>query len=398
MEVGQTVNDLTLLESHGTWGKFQCACGKTVDRLIRRVRHGDTKDCGCKRGKRISESKKKYSFSDKLKRTYNSIIQRCTNPKQKSFKYYGGKNPPIKVCERWLDSMEHFAEDMGDPPTDKHTIERLDSNGDYEPDNCIWALRVQQSRNKSDNVNLTWNGHTKTAAEWSAQTGIDVKTIYARHKRGWDANRIFTTPVKKQRKHVVTFQGQETALKEACKLKGISYNTVMARILDGMSAQEAFDLPIESKPVYDYVGKNFGEWKVIESLGKGKWKCLCSCGTERAIHGQVLRDGKTLSCGCKRSENISKTKSEGSLRQKHPRLYATYHQLKGKCYNPNHESYPNHGGAGLTICQRWLDSFEAFIEDMGDAPSDKHFIHRIDLSKGFTPDNCEWRTGKPKTL
>jgi hypothetical protein len=83
---------------------------------------------------------------------------------------------------------------MGDPPSDEHTLDRQDTDGDYTPTNCRWATRLEQANNTRSNVLLTYDGETRTAAEWARITGLNVATIRQRKKRGWTDEQILTTP------------------------------------------------------------------------------------------------------------------------------------------------------------------------------------------------------------
>ncbi len=110
------------------------------------------------------------------------MIQRCTNPKDTGYRRYGGRG--ITVCERWLASFQNFLDDMGSCPSPKHTIERIDNNGPYSPENCRWATWVEQCNNKRTNRFLTHDGETMTIVEWSRRTGINESTLYSRAERG----------------------------------------------------------------------------------------------------------------------------------------------------------------------------------------------------------------------
>ena len=101
------------------------------------------------------------------------MLSRCNNPKNQSFKHYGGRG--IKVCERWHD-LKLFYEDMGDMP-ESRSIDRIDVNGDYTPENCRWANSNQQGRNKRNNRILEYNGEKKCLTEWAETLNIKVDTL-----------------------------------------------------------------------------------------------------------------------------------------------------------------------------------------------------------------------------
>ena len=125
-----------------------------------------------------------HGMSDKAE--YNSwvgIKQRCNNPNNNKYHRYGFRG--IKVCPRWLNSFELFLKDMGSKPTNCHSIDRVDNNGNYEPSNCKWSNQKQQQNNKSTNHFLTLDGKTKTIAQWAESLEMSQDVIFARKKLGW---------------------------------------------------------------------------------------------------------------------------------------------------------------------------------------------------------------------
>jgi hypothetical protein len=119
-------------------------------------------------------------------RSWHAMRQRCSNPKSIGYPYYGGRG--IRVCKRWQ-KFENFFADMGDRPTPKHTIDRINVNGDYEPSNCRWALSKEQAQNTTQNVRLSYGGETLILSEWSRRTGIRPHVIGYRLRHGWSAAR-----------------------------------------------------------------------------------------------------------------------------------------------------------------------------------------------------------------
>ena len=122
--------------------------------------------------------------------TYNSwaaMKRRCLYQKHEHFDCYGGRG--IKVCDRWL-MFENFLADMGTRP-EGCTLERIDPNGDYCPENCRWATQTEQCRNRRNNRKITLNGETLTLAEWSKRSGVEASKIFYRLKAGWSAEKAF---------------------------------------------------------------------------------------------------------------------------------------------------------------------------------------------------------------
>lgn len=123
---------------------------------------------------------------------------RCLNPSYGNYANYGGRG--IKVCDRWLESFENFLADMGEAPRGT-SIDRIDNDGHYTPENCRWATDSEQQNNKRDTVLLTANGKTQTINEWAKETGLDVALIRNRIKRhGWSVEKAINTP-KTEYKH-----------------------------------------------------------------------------------------------------------------------------------------------------------------------------------------------------
>ena len=130
---------------------------------------------------------------------WRQMKNRCSNPKNAGYKRYGGRG--IKVCDRWQE-FKNFWQDMGPRPTEKHTIERVDNDGNYEPTNCKWATQKEQRRNYSRNVVLEVDGVSKLLMDWAISLGTTGAYIQYRIKKlGWSVKDAVTTPpVHKKRK------------------------------------------------------------------------------------------------------------------------------------------------------------------------------------------------------
>jgi len=111
-----------------------------------------------------------------------------------SYPRYGGRG--ISVCERWKKSFENFLADIGFAPSSKHSLERKDVNGNYEPNNVCWETAKVQARNRRNSRSLSFNGRTATVAEWGDVTGISQDTLLMRLKRGWTIEKTLTTPLR----------------------------------------------------------------------------------------------------------------------------------------------------------------------------------------------------------
>ncbi len=164
---------------HTCWNCL-CDCGrKTVVAGIK-LKSGQIVSCGCKRDEsRIRHGK----YHTRLYTIWGNMKQRCGNPRNTSFRRYGGRG--IKVCQEWANSFEAFYKwAMAHGYADNLQIDRIDNDGDYTPDNCRWIPQSENLNHTSRNVFITIDGDKKTVAEWAKITGVNEKTIRNRLKAG----------------------------------------------------------------------------------------------------------------------------------------------------------------------------------------------------------------------
>lgn len=162
------------------------------------------------------------------------MIQRCRNPNCKHFSYYGGRG--ITVCERWR-NFENFFRDMGPRPTAKHTLERVDNNGNYTPENCVWATRQQQQQNIRSNQWIEWRGQRRVVAEWARIVGIQANVLGLRFKNGWTPERALTTPIKQSGQ--IQWNGENKSVIEWAREYGLTDSTLRNRLQRGWSMDKA---------------------------------------------------------------------------------------------------------------------------------------------------------------
>lgn len=195
--IGVRVGKLLISEYAGTRGtarhalwKCICDCGNETIAVGSYLRMGRIKSCGCgsKETRFTKERLIKHGKSrDPIYKIWRSMISRTTTKTKKSHLYF---EKGIRVCERWL-SFENFYADMGDRPEGK-SLDRIDGNKGYSPENCRWASSEEQANNTSKNHLITAFGKTMTFAMWGRETGIKPNTILSRMRRGWSAEKSLT--------------------------------------------------------------------------------------------------------------------------------------------------------------------------------------------------------------
>ncbi len=164
-----------------------CRCDCGIEKVLpgHMLKSGKTKSCGCFRKEVSSTRSATHRLSGtKIYDRWTKMIARCHNPKDARYPYYGARG--IFVCDRWRTSVEAFIADMGEPPTSKHTVERIDNNGPYCPENCRWATQWEQSRNTRTTLNYTFNGKTQCLNDWASEKGMQRQTLKKRIVR-WGA-------------------------------------------------------------------------------------------------------------------------------------------------------------------------------------------------------------------
>lgn len=199
---GQKFNRLTVLRQvpNQKWTKWECrcTCGKIVQVRSCHIISGNIKSCGCWNIEAVIKRETKHGFASRGKKIkeYNiwqAMKSRCLNPNNCHYHNYGGRG--ITIWLEWMHDFEQFYKDMGPRPSDDHSIERINNDGNYGPLNCRWATREEQQRNTRQNRLLTHNGETKTITDWAADLNTKQSTLQGRLRRGWSIEKTLTTPI-----------------------------------------------------------------------------------------------------------------------------------------------------------------------------------------------------------
>ena len=165
-----------------------CDCGQTVNVKRGELVNGDTKSCGCLQRETITTRSTTHGLrKSRAYRAWGNMMSRCYNVRGKEYKHYGARG--IKVCKMWH-KFPNFYEDMSECPAG-YSIERINVNGNYEPNNCDWIPRNKQNRNKRNSRLITFNGETHCLSEWAERLGIKPDLVKYRLRYGWSVERAF---------------------------------------------------------------------------------------------------------------------------------------------------------------------------------------------------------------
>lgn len=194
---GEKLHHLTILRQAASKpAKYLCLCVCGKEKVARGsdLRSGGTKSCGCLR---ITHGHNAGGVWSPEYSTWRAMLSRCQLPSDPGYKNYGERG--VEVCREWKD-FQTFLRDMGNRPSLSHSIDRINTNGDYCPENCRWATRLEQANNTTRNHFLTLNGETATVAQWAQKLGHEPSMIYARLKSGWSIEDVLLKPRRNRKK------------------------------------------------------------------------------------------------------------------------------------------------------------------------------------------------------
>jgi len=185
--VGQVIGRLTVIEDAGNRGRkaqwlCRCTCGNMLVAVGTELRNGSTKSCGCLRIENFIQRSTTHNLSkDPLFKTWIRMRERCLIPTTKHFDRWGGRG--ITICEEWKD-VAAFIQWARTSYIPGLSLDRINNDGNYSPDNCRWVNATVQNRNRSNNIFITYRGEKRLLAEVAENTGLKYGTLFRRYKRG----------------------------------------------------------------------------------------------------------------------------------------------------------------------------------------------------------------------
>lgn len=208
--------------------KCVCDCGNITIVSGNALRKGKTKSCGCYMKKLASEMFSTHRKSSTvLYKRWSGIKERCYSPNSTKYYRYGARG--IKMCDEWKNDFIKFYDwSINNGFSENLTIDRIDVNGDYCPENCKWSNNIEQANNKTNSRFITYKGKTQTVAQWSRETGVAYDNIIARLRLGWDVDSIFTKPA--DNKKYYDYNGEKLTLKDMARITGFSEVVIKTRL------------------------------------------------------------------------------------------------------------------------------------------------------------------------
>lgn len=247
---GQTFGRLKVIQFAGKstdrqylW-ECECSCENHTHLIVKagNLRSGNTKSCGCLHSEITSKVHTTHGHRhDKIYGVWKTMKSRCYNPNVECYNRYGGRR--ITICDEWLNSFEAFYKwSVKNGYQEGLTIDRINNDGNYEPNNCRWTDRIVQANNRRTNRKLEYKEITQNLSEWNESTNLPVDL---RLRRGWDLDRAMNEP-KNANYHYLTYNNKTQNLSQWCKELNLPYDIVYNRIVHlKWSVENAFETPIK---------------------------------------------------------------------------------------------------------------------------------------------------------
>lgn len=235
----------------------------------------------------------------------------------------------------------------------------------------------------------------------SERTGIELPIIRGRYYKGKRGDDLLKPKSERNKPIEILYDGKMRTLAEISSLTGLDPDTIYQRYKKrGVSREKLFSPAKEKHGTDYYIGKVYGRLTVLSLSYNPKTrkyisKCKCECGSIKEYDFSYIRSGNTTSCGCYLRDIRGKASITHNMSKS--KEYNTWRHIKERCFNKKSEFYDNYGGRGITMCERWRDSFENFFADMGHSPSSEHSIDRINVDGNYEPGNCRWATSREQS-
>jgi hypothetical protein len=325
---------------------------------------------------------------------WSGMKDRCLNPNSCNWTNYGGRG--ITVCDRWKDSFSNFYEDMGPRPSDEHSIDRIDNDGNYEPGNCRWATVEEQVYNRRTNRMVTLpDGREVTTAQAMEELDMKKGTLFSRLDRGTPLD----LPIMQINKRYM-YKNRAMSLGQLAGFTDIPIELLSSRLRSGMDVEKAVEMSVQRPKKYSYLGEMFTipEIGVRENIPAYLIRYHLNKLEDKNADYQLsgIVDYIKRNYTEKVFYNGIATLQRPALYTRHGEVetpeYVLWANLKAKCYNPNNPDYKYWGYKGATICDRWRNDFQAFLMDIGRRPSSGHYLAIPDKTKPIGPGNWYWTT------
>jgi hypothetical protein len=217
----------------------QCDCGKQVTVTKYQLSSGKTQSCGCIRTERIVALNKKYDHGEHFKRLYKiwlGMKARCYNKNETAYPDYGGRG--ITICDEWKNDFASFyCWSLNNNYQSNLTIDRINNNGIYEPNNCRWSTKKEQNRNTRANRIVEHNGILKTVAQLAEESGILDKTLYFRLDQGYQVDELLRDPNDRPKQEIL-IENKSYTREEIASIAGITLGAVRYRLLNGVTGKD----------------------------------------------------------------------------------------------------------------------------------------------------------------
>lgn len=249
-----------------------CDCGNIKKIVKNNLISGGTTSCGCYKKEKDHERFLTHGFAenpDKLYQKWISMKDRCSNPNAVSYKNYGARG--IKVCVEWNDYTNFREWALANGYEDGLTIDRIDVDGDYEPDNCRFATMKEQNNNRRTTNLHTYKGKTQSEMQWAEEYGLSYGTLKTRLENGWDFEKALTNPVV-HNEILIEYDGQTHPLKRWARIYGVCPTTLKGRLDRGWSFEDAISIPPKEAPfknlLFEYNGESHtvSEWSKLTGI------------------------------------------------------------------------------------------------------------------------------------